>query len=84
MKQARRKEDGVGCHNRSTQLPHLRELRRGAGLTQRELGRWAGVSPGTIYRLENALRGSYPHTMRKLAAALGLSTEELVRGPRPE
>lgn len=84
MKQAHRKEEGVVCHNRSTRLPRLRELRQSAGLTQQELGRRAGVSPGTIYRLENALRGSYPHTMRKLAAALGVSTGELVRGPRPE
>lgn len=84
MKQAHRKEDRGECHNRSIRLPHLRELRQSAGLTQRNLGRRAGVSPGTIYRLENALRGSYPHTVRKLAAALGVSTGELVRGPRPE
>ena len=36
-----------------------------------------------MYRLENGLRGAYPVTLRKLAAALGVSPAELVREPRP-
>jgi transcriptional regulator with XRE-family HTH domain len=48
-------------------------------LSQRELGRLAHVSPGTVFRLENGLRGAYPGTVRKLAAALKVSPAELVR-----
>ena len=83
MKQARRKEDQDKCRNRSTQLPHLRELRQSKGLSQRELGRRAGVSPGTIYRNECGLRGAYAVTVQKLASALGVSPADLVREPRP-
>jgi transcriptional regulator with XRE-family HTH domain len=82
LEPTRRKDDRNECQTRSTPLPHLRKLRQSAGLTQRELARRAGVSPGTIYRLENALRGSYPYTVRRLAAGLGVSTEELVKGHR--
>ncbi len=68
---------------RSTPLPGLRELRRSRGLSQRDLAKQAGVSSGTVYRLENELRGAYPSTLRKLAVALGVPTEELVNGRRP-
>lgn len=80
MERARWKEERRSCQNRSTLLPHLRELRRSRGLSQRELGRLAGVSAGTVYRLENRVRGAYPVTVRKLAIALGVSPVELVRG----
>ena len=82
MNQQRQKELRHECCNRSTQLLHLRQLRQSAGLSQRDLGRRSGVSPGTIYRLENGLRGAYPVTVRKLAAALGVSPAELVREDR--
>jgi transcriptional regulator with XRE-family HTH domain len=52
-------------------------------LSQRQLGELAGVSPGTIYRLEAELRGAYPVTVVKLASALGVSAEELQQEPRP-
>ncbi|MBA2618140.1 MAG: helix-turn-helix transcriptional regulator [Rubrobacter sp.] len=52
-------------------------------MTQRELGRLAGVSSGTVFRLESCKRGSYPTTMRRLASALGVAPAELTRGPRP-
>ena len=64
--------------NRSIPLPHLRELRQSRGLSQRELGQLARVSSGTVYRLENGLRGAYPGTVRKLAVALGVTPEDLV------
>ncbi|CAA9448062.1 hypothetical protein AVDCRST_MAG82-3525 [uncultured Rubrobacteraceae bacterium] len=80
MERARRKVDRGPCQNRSTLLPHLRELRRSRGLSQRELGRLARVSAGTVYRLENQVRGGYPVTVRKLSAALGVPPVELVRG----
>ena len=83
MREPRREEDREAWTNRSVPLPTLRLLRRSRGLSQRELGRLAGVSAGTVYRLENGLRGAYPATVRKLADALGVPPEELVlRGRR--
>lgn len=38
----------------------------------------AEVSSGTVYRLENGLRGAYPGTVRKLASALGVTPGELI------
>jgi transcriptional regulator with XRE-family HTH domain len=70
--------------NRSIPLPHLRELRRSRGLSQKELGEVARVSSGTVYRLENGLRGAYPGTVRKLASALGISPEDLVGSKNTE
>jgi transcriptional regulator with XRE-family HTH domain len=70
--------------NRSIYLPCLRERRRRRGLSQKELGELARVSPGTVYRLENGLRGAYPGTVRKLATALEVAPEALLcrgRGP---
>lgn len=84
MENVPRKEEEEICPNRSIPLYSLRELRRSRGLTQRELGQLAKVSPGSVYRLENGLRGAYPATLRKLALALGVPTEDLVRERRPE
>ena len=64
--------------NRSIPLPHLRELRQRRGLSQRELGQLARVSSGTVYRLENSLRGAYPGTVRKLASTLDVTPADLV------
>jgi transcriptional regulator with XRE-family HTH domain len=84
MNQARRKEERARCPNRSIPLPALRALRRSRGLSQEDLSELAGVSAGTVYRLENELRGAYPVTVRKLASALDVSPAELVRGHRRE
>ncbi len=78
MSQDHSREDRERYANRSIPLPRLRELRRSRGLSQKELGELARVSSGTVYRLENELRGAYPGTVRKLAVALGVSTEELL------
>ena len=78
MSQDQPREGPERHRNRSIPLPYLRELRQSRGLSQRELGALAKVSPGTVYRLENALRGAYPGTVRKLATALGVAPEELV------
>ncbi len=83
MEEVPQKEERESCPNRSIPLCSLRELRRSRGLTQRELGQLAKVSPGTVYRLENGLRGAYPATVRKLAAALEVPIEGLVRERRP-
>ena len=70
--------------NRSIPLPHLREVRQSRGLSQRELGELARVSSGTVYRLENGLRGAYPGTIRKLAVALDVTPADLVDKKDPQ
>ena len=65
---------------RSTPLPNLAAHRRRRGLTQRQLGRLAGVAHTTVQRLESLERGAYPQTLRKLAVALGVEAEVLVGG----
>ena len=67
-------------HYRGIPLPYLKEVRQSRGLSQRELAELARVSSGTVYRVENGLRGAYPGTVRKLATALGVAPEELVHG----
>ena len=55
----------------------LRDLREGAGLTQEELALRAGLSPNAVGTLERGARKHpYPHTVRSLADALGLSQDE--------
>jgi len=64
--------------SRSTPLPVLAAHRRRGGLTQRELGKLAGVAHTTVQQLESLERGAYPQTMQKLATALGVAPEELL------
>jgi transcriptional regulator with XRE-family HTH domain len=55
----------------------LRRLREAAGLTQEELAGRAGLAAKNISDLERGeRRRPYPHTVRSLADALGLSEEE--------
>lgn len=58
----------------------LRELRRRRVLTLEELAQKAGVGRNTVWRLEHDVMGAQPRTIRKLARALGVEPEELVRG----
>ena len=57
----------------------LRELRQKRVLTLQELGERAGVAYNTVWRLENGKTGAQPRTVRKLAKALSVEPEELVR-----
>ena len=66
--------------SRSIPLPALATHRRRRGLTQRQLGKLAGVAHTTVQQLESLSRGAYPQTMQKLAIALGVAPEELLRG----
>src|SRR5919107_1637370 len=55
----------------------LRELRVAAGLTQEELASRAGLTAKAVSALERGeRRRPYPHTVRVLAEALGLSDDE--------
>ena len=57
----------------------LRELRRRRVLTLEELAKKAGVGRNTIWRLEHGVMGAQPRTIRKLAKALDVEPEELVK-----
>jgi transcriptional regulator with XRE-family HTH domain len=57
----------------------LRELRRRRVLTLEELAEKAGVGRNTVWRLEHGLMGAQPRTIRKLAKALEVEPEELVK-----
>jgi transcriptional regulator with XRE-family HTH domain len=77
-----------GDHNedryRGIALPYLRKVWQSKGLSQRDLGELSRVSSGTIYRLENGLRGAYSGTVRRLATALGVAPEALLYGKSTE
>jgi transcriptional regulator with XRE-family HTH domain len=60
-------------------VARLRELRRRRVLTLEELAQKAGVGRNTIWRLEHGVMGAQPRTIRKLARALNVEPEELVK-----
>jgi transcriptional regulator with XRE-family HTH domain len=57
----------------------LKALRHQRVLTLRELEQLSGVAYNTIWHLENGKRGAQPRTLRKLARALDVEPEELVK-----
>ena len=63
------------------QLARLRELK---GYSQRALAKESGVSPATIYELENGRRRPNPSTLRKLARALEVEVADLLGGEYPK
>jgi transcriptional regulator with XRE-family HTH domain len=60
-------------------MARLRELRRRRVLTLEELAEEAGVGRNAIWRLEHGVMGAQPRTIRKLAKALNVEPEELVK-----
>ena len=58
----------------------LRQLRRGAGLSQLDLGVATGVSTPFISGLERGVRQPSLQSLMKLAGGLGVTLEDLVRG----
>ena len=60
-------------------MARLRELRRRRVLTLEELAEKADVGRNTIWRLEHGVMGAQPRTIRKLAKALNIEPEELVK-----
>jgi transcriptional regulator with XRE-family HTH domain len=60
-------------------MARLRELRHRRVLTLGELAEKAGVGRNTIWRLEHGVMGAQPRTIRKLAKALNVEPEELVK-----
>ncbi len=63
-------------------LTRLRAVRERAALTQRELASKAGVTYVQISRIERGEAEPYPGTVRKLAAALGVTPSDLME-PEP-
>lgn len=63
------------------QLARLRELK---GFSQRALAKESGVSPATIYELENGRRKPNPSTLRKLASALDVEVADLLGAEYPK
>jgi transcriptional regulator with XRE-family HTH domain len=60
------------------ELPHLRDLRLRAVMSQEELARRSGVARDTISKLETGKRGAYPSTVRKLAEVLEVEPQALI------
>jgi transcriptional regulator with XRE-family HTH domain len=65
-------------------VQRLRALRQQRVLTLRELEERSGVAYNTIWHLENGKRGAQPRTLRKLAGALGVEPEDLVKTELPD
>jgi len=64
-------------------LPGLRLAREAKLLTQQELADASGVSRLTITELETAARNARPATIRRLAAALDVTGQVLLRTAHP-
>ena len=60
-------------------MDRLKALRHRRVLTLRELEQRSGVAYNTIWHLENGKRGAQPRTLRKLARALDVEPEDLVK-----
>ena len=63
-------------------LTRLRALRKGKVLTQKELAERAGLTRGTVLKIEAGQTEPYPRTVRKLAKALGVKPQDLME-PQP-
>ena len=59
----------------------LRAWRERKALSQRDLAQLAGVSQFSISKIETGNQKPRPSTLRKLAAALGLTPEQLFQHP---
>jgi transcriptional regulator with XRE-family HTH domain len=60
-------------------VERLKELRKLRALSQQELAEAAGIGRATLSRIERGETGAHGRTLRRLADALGVSVEELVR-----
>jgi len=58
----------------------LRALRERRALSIRELSDLSGVDYNAIWRIEVGRTGAWPRTVRRLAEALGVEPQELLKG----
>lgn len=56
----------------------IREARKAAGLTQKELAAKLGIVPNSISQYENGTRNAKPATLRRIAEAIGCSLQDLI------
>ncbi len=61
-------------------LPHLRNFRHRAVMSQEQLAEKCGVARDTISKLESGKRRAYPTTIRKLATGLQVEPQLLMGG----
>jgi transcriptional regulator with XRE-family HTH domain len=59
---------------------NVRYWRTRRALTQRQLASSAGLTLSTITRIERGLARPHPTTVHKLAVALGVGVEQILRG----
>jgi transcriptional regulator with XRE-family HTH domain len=60
-------------------MERLKELRKLRAMSQQELAEAAGIGRATLSRIERGETGAHGRTLRRLAGALGVGVEELVR-----
>lgn len=60
-------------------MDRLKALRQLRAMSQQELADAANVGRNTISRIERGETGAHGRTLRRLAKALGVGVEELVR-----
>ena len=60
-------------------MERLKELRKLRALSQEELAVAAGIGRASLSRIERGETGAHGRTLRRLATALGVGVEELVR-----
>ncbi|MEU9149233.1 helix-turn-helix transcriptional regulator [Streptomyces sp. NPDC048417] len=60
----------------------IRSVREGLNLSQRDVGGRSGVDVPTYSRIESGLSSPKIDTLIRIAAAMGVSLEDLVRRPR--
>ena len=65
-------------------LPGLKGTRISKGLSQEALSDVSGVHRDTIHKLETGQRPARPATIKRLADALGVGTEELTKDSKEE
>jgi transcriptional regulator with XRE-family HTH domain len=61
-------------------LPHLRDFRKRAVMSQEQLAARSGVARDTISKLESGHRKAYPSTVQKLATGLNVEPRMLLGG----
>jgi transcriptional regulator with XRE-family HTH domain len=66
----------------STTGERIRQAREQAVWGQAELARAAGLSPAGLWQIEHGQRQPRPATIRKIAAALGVSPADLLGDER--
>ena len=59
-------------------INQIKSIRKEKGITQRELANKAEISAPYLFDLENNRRGAKPETLERIAAALGVTTVELI------